>query len=51
MPKRATHAPNTHIKQTPQRVPDVTMPGLHYNNEEERAPILPLHNLIDNIED
>jgi hypothetical protein len=28
------------------------MPGLHpYNNEEERALILPLHNLIDNIED
>jgi hypothetical protein len=28
------------------------MPGLHlYNTEEERAPILPLHNLIDDIED
>jgi hypothetical protein len=51
-PKNATHTPNTHIMRTPQRVPDVTMPGLHsYNNEEERAPILPLHNLIDDIED
>ena len=51
-PKGATHTPNTHIIQTPQRVPGVTMPELHlYDNEEDRAPILPLHNLIDNIED
>jgi hypothetical protein len=51
-PKEATHAPNSHIIRTPQRVPDVTMPGLHlYDNEEERVPILPLHNLIDDIED
>jgi hypothetical protein len=27
-PKETTHAPNTHILRTPQRVPDVTMPGL-----------------------
>ena len=53
MPKEATHAPNTHIIRTPQRVPDVTMPGLvHlYDSEEERVPILLLHNLINDIED
>ena len=34
-------------------MPDVTMPGLvHlYDNEEERVPIMPLHNLINDIED
>ncbi len=33
-------------------MPNVTMPGLHlYDNEEERVPILPLHNLIGDIED
>jgi hypothetical protein len=52
-PKETTHAPNTHILRTPQRVPDVTMPGLVCLNEnkEERVPILPLHNLINDIED
>ena len=52
-PKETTHAPNTHILRTPQRVPDVTMPGLVCLNEnkEDRVPILPLHNLIDDIED
>ena len=51
-PKGVTHAPNTNIIRIPQRVPDVTIPGLHlYDNEEERGPILSLHNLIDNIED
>jgi len=52
-PKEATHAPITHIIRTPQRVPNVTMPGLlHlYDNDEERVPILPLHNLIDDSED
>ena len=34
-------------------MPDVTMPGLVYLNEdeEERVTILPLHNLINDIED
>ena len=52
-PKETSQAPNTHIIRTPQRVPDVTMPGLDYlnENEEERIPIMPLHNLINDIED
>ncbi len=51
-PKNATQTPNTHIIRTQQRVPNVTLPGLHsYNNEEEGAPTLPLHNLIADIED
>jgi len=52
-PKEVTHAPNTHIIRTPQREPDLTISGLvHlYDNEEERVPILLLHNLIYDIED
>ncbi len=52
-PKEATHTPNTHIMRTLQRVPNVTMPGLvHlYDNEDEKVPILLLHNLFDDIED
>ncbi len=44
-PKNATQTPNTHIIRTPQRVPDVTMPGLHPNNNKEEGTLtLPLHN-------
>ena len=51
--RSTTPKETTHILRTPQRVPDVTMPGLVYlnENEEERVPILPLHNLINDIED
>ncbi len=53
MPKETTHAPNNPIQRTPQRLPDVPMPGPVYlnENEEERIPTLPLHNLIDDIKD
>ena len=34
-PKQAKNAPNIHILPTPQRVTDVTMPGLENNDEEE----------------
>jgi hypothetical protein len=51
--RSTTPKENTHILRTPQRVPDVTMPGLAdlYDNEEETVPIMPLHNLINDIED
>jgi len=51
--RSTTPKENTHILWTPQRVPDVTMPGfVHlYDSEEERVPIMPLHNLINDIED
>jgi hypothetical protein len=51
--RSTTPKETTHILRTPQRVPDVTMPGLVYlnENEEERVPILPLHNIINDIED
>ncbi len=51
--RSTTPKENTHILRTPQRVPNVTMPGLVYlyDNEEERFPIMPLHNLINDIED
>jgi hypothetical protein len=51
--RSTTPKENTHILRTPERVTDVSMPGLVqlYDNEEERVPILPLHNLINDIED
>jgi hypothetical protein len=51
--RSTTPKETTHILRTPQRVPDVTIPGLVYlnENEEERVQILPLHNLINDIED
>ena len=50
-PKQAKNAPSIHILPTPQRVTDVTMPGLEYNDEDDMVPIPPLHNLINEIED